>query len=146
MPVVPAEEAAWPAIEALLVEAGLPLDGARGAFSLGVVAREGEQIVGAAAVESYGSIGLLRSVVVRPDRRGTGLGAALVDAAEARARAAGIAELYLLTDSAERFFGHRGYAARSRSAAPAPIADSVEFRVACADTAVLMARALGDGS
>lgn len=146
MAVVPAAEADWPAIEALLADAGLPLDGAREAFSRGVVAREGEHIVGAAAVESYGSIGLLRSVVVRPDRRGTGLGAALVDAAEALARAAGIAELYLLTDSAERFFGHRGYVARPRVDAPAPIADSVEFRVACADTAVLMTRALGDGS
>jgi len=44
-----------PALEALLAAANLPLDGAREAFDRGVVARHGDAIVGAAAIELYGS-------------------------------------------------------------------------------------------
>ena len=69
-----AELSDLPAIEHLLSVAGLPLEGAGPAFESGVVARDGEAVVGAAAVELYGSAGLLRSVVVAPDRRGSGLG------------------------------------------------------------------------
>ena len=82
------------AIERLLVASGLPLDGARDAFATGVVAREGGEVVGAAAIEPYGPAGLLRSVVVEPTVRGTGIGAALVGTSEELARDLGIDELY----------------------------------------------------
>jgi N-acetylglutamate synthase-like GNAT family acetyltransferase len=130
----------WPVIEALLVGSGLPLDGAREAFATGVVARDGDEVIGAAAVEPLGRIGLLRSVVVRADRRRTGVGHELVAAAESLARGLPVDELYLLTETAEPFFASLGYAARVRSSAPAEVEETDEFRVACPDTAVLMAR------
>jgi amino-acid N-acetyltransferase len=60
------------AIKGLLTAAALPLDGAADAFGTGLVVRDGDAIVGAAAIEPYGDKGLLRSVVVASSRRGSG--------------------------------------------------------------------------
>ena len=62
MDVARATEDDWRAVRALLVDAALPLDGAEKAFATGVVAREGERLVGAAAIEPYDGSALLRSV------------------------------------------------------------------------------------
>ena len=90
MQVERAESADFEAIERLLVASGLPLDGARDAFATGVVARRAGKVVGAAAVEPYGTGGLLRSVVVEPELRGTGIGGTLVATSEMLARDLGI--------------------------------------------------------
>jgi amino-acid N-acetyltransferase len=132
-----------PAVEALLVAAGLPLEGAADALVTGVVAREGDAVVGAAAVEPYRQAGLLRSVVVAADRRGTGLGQALVAAAEDLARALGEDELYLLTDTAAGWFPRLGYEIVDRDTARAAIGDSIEFTMVCATSGVAMRRRLG---
>jgi len=131
------------AISGLLRAADLPLDGAAEAFATGLVARDGGTVVGAAAIEPYGTSGLLRSVVVAPGRRGTGIGNRLVDAIEGVARELGIRELYLLTDSAEPWFARHGYAALERDAVPESVRTSVEFTTACSETAVAMKRRLG---
>ena len=131
------------AIERLLVASGLPLDGARDAFANGVVAREGGEVVGAAAIERYGQAGVLRSVVVEPTVRGTGIGATLVDSGEILARDLGINELYLLTEIAETWFENRGYRAIGRDLVPEAVRGSIEFTTACTSTAVAMRRALG---
>lgn len=131
-----------PAVEALLVAAGLPLEGAREALVTGVVGREGNAVVGAAAVEPYGEAGLLRSVVVAADRRGTGLGRALVTAVEDLAREMGERELYLLTDTAAGWFPKLGYEIVDRETARAAIGDSIEFTMVCATSGVVMRRRL----
>ena len=131
-----------PAVEALLVAAGLPLDGAADALVTGVVARDGDAVVGAAAVEPHGDAGLLRSVVVAADRRGTGLGRALVSAAEDLARGMGERELYLLTDTAAGWFHRLGYEVVDREMARGAIGDSIEFTMVCATSGVAMRREL----
>jgi amino-acid N-acetyltransferase len=133
-----------PAVEALLAAAGLPLEGAAEALATGVVARDGEAVVGAAAVERYGEAGLLRSVVVTEPLRGTGLGRELVAAAEDLARDRGIRELYLLTETAARWFPRLGYAVVPREEARAAVGDSIEFTMVCATSGVPMRRALDD--
>ncbi len=132
-----------PAVEALLAAAGLPLEGAAEALAMGVVARADGAIVGAAAVERYGEAGLLRSVVVSPDRLGTGLGSELVHAAENLARANGMRELYLITETAIGWFPRLGYEVVPRETARAAVGASVEFTMACASTGVPMRRTLG---
>ena len=132
-----------PAVEALLAVAGLPLEGVAEAFETGVVAREGAEIVGAAAVEPFGRAGLLRSVVVASSRRGTGLGRELVASAEELALAEGIEELYLLTETAADWFPKLGYALVDREVARAAVGGSVEFTMVCATTGVPMRRRLG---
>jgi amino-acid N-acetyltransferase len=131
-----------PAVDALLAAAGLPLEGAAEALSTAVVAREGEQIVAAAAIERYGEAGLLRSVVVAPAWRGTGLGREIVTAAEDLARAAGVHDLYLLTETAADWFPRLGYEVVERSVAAAAVGESIEFTTVCRDTGIPMRRRL----
>jgi amino-acid N-acetyltransferase len=130
------------AVEALLREARLPLDGAADALAFGVVAREDGSVVAAAAVERYGVAGLLRSVVVAPTRRGHGLGRAIVAAAEDAARSDGIRDLYLLTETAADWFPQLGYEIVDRSVAAAAVGKSVEFTTVCKDSGVPMRRRL----
>ena len=142
MIIEPARPADVRPVEALLAEAGLPLDGAAAAFDRGLVARRGTAIVGAVALEVFECDGLLRSLVVAPGRRGSGLGRELVARIEDLARAAGISELYLITETAMGYFPHMGYQPVPREMVPESIAGSVEFTTACSSSAVVMHRSL----
>jgi N-acetylglutamate synthase-like GNAT family acetyltransferase len=133
-----------PAIEAILAANGLPLAGLELAADATLVARVGGALVGCAAIEPHGSVGLLRSVCVAEPERGTGLGRRLVAEAESLAVAAGIGELYLLTETAEAWFRRWGYVPEPRSAAPAALATSPEFTSACPESAVLLRKPLLD--
>jgi len=68
----------------------------KGANSTILVGREDERIVASAMVGHDGHRGWVYYVAVDPDRRGHGLGRAIMDAAEDWLRAAGIAKLQLL--------------------------------------------------
>ena len=137
-----ATERDLPAIATLVSVASLPSDGLSEAFEAGVVLRDGERLLAAAAVERYGPDGLLRSVVVAPERRGEGLGRMIVEGAEALAREVGIERLYLLTETAAAWFPRLGYTPIERADAPAAVRGSIEFTTACASTAVAMCRTL----
>jgi amino-acid N-acetyltransferase len=127
-----------PAIEALLTGAGLPLDGLELALATAVVARGEDGVVGCAAIEPYGSVGLLRSVCVAPELRSTGLGRRLVAAIEALAASEGIGELFLLTETAADWFPRLDYLATTRASVPTALAGSPEFTGACPDSAVVL--------
>jgi amino-acid N-acetyltransferase len=132
-----------PAVEGLLSAAGLPLDGAAEAVAaMGVVARDGDRVLAATAVERYCDAGLLRSVVVEDGRRGTGIGRKVVGAAEELARREGIRELYLLTETAADWFPRLGYDVVERTVASAAVGDSVEFTTVCRDTGIPMRKRL----
>jgi amino-acid N-acetyltransferase len=132
----------WPTVRDLLTEAGLPLDGAASAFATGVIATEGDRVVGCAAIEPYDGSALLRSVAVVRDVRGTGVGTSLVHEAEHLARDSGARSLILLTETAEPWFSRLGYATIERTLVPADVARSIEFQTACSTSAVAMRRTL----
>jgi N-acetylglutamate synthase-like GNAT family acetyltransferase len=135
-----AQPADMPAVEALLLAAGLPLDGAEDAFAHGVVAEDDGRIVAAAATERFPGAALLRSVAVREDRRGQGAGRALVQRIERDASEAGVPALYLLTETAAAWFEGLGYDRIEREAVPDAVRRSVEFTTACAETAIAMVK------
>ncbi len=137
-----AEAGDWEAVRDLLSEAGLPLDGAAEAFATGVVASDGNRLIGCAAIEVYDEAALLRSVAVVSDQRGTGVGTGLVHALEDLARDRGVTSLILLTETAEPWFSRLGYETIERTSVPAEVARSVEFETACSTTAVAMRRTL----
>jgi amino-acid N-acetyltransferase len=137
------------AVRTLLREAGLPDDGLADQFGPSFVVAEAEgadagsgaaagTLVGAAGVEVHGVFGLLRSVVVAPSRRGTGIGKALVADRLAWARTEGLSAVYLLTTTAPDFFVALGFARTARDAAPAEIRASREFATICPGSSVLM--------
>lgn len=130
-------------IVALLGASGLPTaDLALPALAHFRVSRDGERIVAVAGLQPLGSAGLLRSVAVTPELRGTGLATRLVAALEGEAARMGITTLWLLTNTAEAFFATRGYTVLPRDAAPAALQDTAEFRQLCPDSAVCMQKSL----
>ena len=135
-----------PAVEELLLASKLPLDGVRDHFTDFIVAEDSNGIEGAVGLEKYDSVALLRSAVVAPQLRGTGVGRRLVEQVLERAVEDGIDELYLLTTTAENYFPRFGFKPTTRAAVPEELKSSAEFRGACPDTAVVMKRRLGTSS
>lgn len=133
-----ATDADLSAIRDVVAAAGLPLDGLGDVPTDFIVARDDGRVVGTAALEHHGGHGLLRSVAVIETLRRGGVGSRLVDAAELSAREAGLAGVYLLTDTAEEFFAGRGYRVIARDAGPGAIMASVEWSEACGVSAVPM--------
>jgi amino-acid N-acetyltransferase len=140
MRTVRAETRDWPAVQALLSDSGLPLDGAAIAFTTGVVVRRDDRVIGCAAIEPYDGVALLRSIAVAADQRGAGIGTNLVQAVEDLARERGARSLILLTETADGWFRRLGYSTIDRSAVPTDVAGSIEFEIACSTSAVAMAR------
>ena len=125
---------------ALMARAHLPTDGLASHLDAAFVAREGDRLVGSAALEVYADGGLLRSVAVEADRRGTGLGAHLTAAAIADAQRLALPALYLLTTTAAHYFPRFGFERITRDDVPASVQASIEFREACPASATVMRR------
>jgi amino-acid N-acetyltransferase len=121
-----------PAIRALLAASGLPGQDLTPAH-LGSfwIEQDSAGLVGVVGLEPHGRVALVRSLAVRADERGRGLGGALLARAELQAGALGIEALYLLTTTAERFFAARGYTVIPRDAAPPSIRATAEFAELC---------------
>ncbi len=146
----PATTGDVPAIEALLRQAGLPVEGvaAIAAAAPGdiVVAERDGAIVGAAAIEVAGSDALLRSVVVRSDGRSAGIGREMVTRLLAEADRRRYHGVYLLTTTAGDWFPRFGFTRVERTSVPRAISETWEFKTGCADTAVAMARTRNAGT
>ena len=128
------------AVENLLSANDLPVDGVKENFLSFVVAEDKGEIAGAIGLEKFGSVALLRSAVVSPEYRGSGIGRRLVEQVLEQASDEGIEELFLLTTTAEKYFPRFGFSSTSRSAVPTAKTASAEFQGACPDSAVVMTR------
>lgn len=115
----------------LLRRAGLPERGVVESFNHYLVVRDAGRLVGLCGLETHGHAALLRSVVVDPQYRGEGVGAALVEGALDLALKVEARELYLLTTTARDFFARAGFVDCPRAEAPEPIRQSWEFRTGC---------------
>ena len=83
-----------------------------------IVLVEGEETAGCVALEPYGAdLAEIRSLAVVPERRGQGLGAALLRAALDAARRRKIARVFAVTHAPE-IFGRQGFFATTRFAVP----------------------------
>lgn len=139
MPTIRAATAAdFPAILDLLARNKLPPDGLEPHLATTLAAREGDRLVGCAALELYDGAALLRSVAVEAERRGEGLGQQLTRAALDLARARGARTVYLLTETAEAFFPKLGFRRVTRDEVEPAVKQSVEFTTACPASAVVM--------
>lgn len=127
-----------PSVEALLKDAGLPLDGVMDHLPHFLLAFRDGVLVGTGAIEPYGETGLLRSVAIRPDQRATGLGQTLTRRLLIQAQQSGLPHLVLLPTTAEGFFPRFGFVRTSREALPAAVFASAELQGACPASAVVM--------
>ena len=103
---------------------------------------EANSLVGYGGLEGEGADRLLRSVVILTDRRGHGLGQALVAALEQEARNLGVERLHLLTTTAAPFSRALSYVDADRGAAPQAVAASREFTALCPASAAYLVKAL----
>ena len=142
-PLQPHERAA---VHQLLSASRLPLAGFDAPNVTAIVARDGETIVGSAAIERHGAFGLLRSVAVAESHRNRQLGLQLTRAAIALARGLELRALYLLTETAAGFFPKFGFSAVSRAEIPAEVQQSVEFTSVCPASAQAFVLPLGSES
>ena len=132
-----------PAIESLLISAGLPTDDIRGISGLRTwVADAGGSLTGVIALEPFGHEGLLRSLAVAAAARSQGLGHQLVAQLENDARAGGVRQLVLLTQTAETFFRRLGYQSVNRDDVSTVVKSSAQFRSLCPASATCMAKVL----
>jgi len=127
-------------VASLLEASDLPVDGVRENFSNFIVAENESGIAGVIGFEKFDSIALLRSAVVSPAHRGSGVGQRLVEELLNRAEKSGVEQVYLLTTTAERYFLRFGFARTTRAAVPDSVKASAEFQGACPDTATVMTR------
>ena len=126
-------------IEQLLADCGGPTEDLVGSWHESfLVAQDCRVITGVVGLETYGSLGLVRSLATLPGHRGQGIASELVERVEERARAVGIVWIYGLTTTAEAFFVKRGYERVDRSEVPEAIRDTAEFRELCPETAVCL--------
>lgn len=131
------------AVLALLVEAGLPTAGVPSSMVDFVVATDDDKVIGAAGLEVYGTAALLRSVVVSPSARSTGIGRRLVERALVDAAAADIVDVFLLTTSAPDYFPRFGFVPSNREAVPGRMRESAELTGACPSSAAVLRRSRG---
>jgi amino-acid N-acetyltransferase len=131
------------AVKALLAQAQLPAsDLTEAHLEHFIGCGSAEMLEGVVGLELYPPYALLRSLAVTAAERGNGLGSALLADAERYARSRGVAEIYLLANTAERFFERKGYARVPREAAPAAIRETQEFAALCPASSALMRKRL----
>lgn len=124
-----------PAVHRLLVAARLPLDGLDDNRDRLWVWDQAGTVVGAIAFEQYGDQGLLRSLIVDPDSRGTGLGRLLLHSGLDAMRRAGVRHAYGLTTTIPGWLERLGWTEVTKADLPAALNASMELRGACPDTA-----------
>ncbi|MEM9704969.1 MAG: arsenic resistance N-acetyltransferase ArsN2 [Pseudomonadota bacterium] len=143
-PIAPADTA-FNGVVSMLRDANLPTDDLGDeTVTLFAYVHAGE-ICGAVGLQIVAdNSALLRSLVVPPEFRGRGLGDVLAAFAERQSASQNLAELYLLTDTAERFFQRRGYDFVLRENAPEAIRNTEQFSALCPASAHLMRLVLHD--
>ncbi len=139
MPIRPAQESDLLHLIGLLRDAALPIEGVADHLNdFRVACDVTGKVVGGVGLETYGTVGLLRSLVVDPTHRGQGIAATLCRELLAAARDKGMTEVFLLTTDAADYFTRHGFQPCERSVAPAAIQETTEYCCLCPETAVLM--------
>ena len=117
------------AVRLLLSAAHLPTTDLTNAPGLRCwVLEAGGELIGVIGLECAASGALVRSLTVAPAYRGQGWGHKLLSTLEREARALGIRQLVLLTETAQAFFTAHGYAVIDRARVPEELHETAEFR------------------
>ena len=129
-------------VAGLVRSAGLEVIPTDAEFGTALVAEDEDgSLLATAAYERQDEEAYLRSVAVRADLRGAGVGTLVVAAASQSAAGAGARTLFLYTKDARGFFGRLGFEALDASEAPRWIAEGESARY-CEQGATLMGRFL----
>jgi len=142
MHIEPAQLADKEAVIELLQQGQLLTEDLPADLSGFVIAKEQTTLIGVAGLERFGTVGLLRSVAVDPQYQGKQIAAQLVGQVLETAKAASLENVYLITNSADRYFERYGFQTVSRQEVPTAIQQTQQFSELCPSTAIVMKRAL----
>jgi N-acetylglutamate synthase-like GNAT family acetyltransferase len=117
-----------PHILDLVVASGLVVEGISENLARFLVAAEGGRILATAGLEMGDGCAHLRSVAVRPELRGQGIGVEIVRQALRMASLSGAGTVYLLTTGAAEFFAKFGFKPALRAEVDAEFPDSAVTR------------------
>ncbi len=124
--------------EALLQSCDLPFEDCAEHIDEFVGHRDGGSLCAIGGMQHMGPIGLLRSIAVRPDKRGRGLARDITHELLERARVSGVKEVYLLTESAGQYFRDYGFYTVDRNKLPSAIKSTRQFESLCPSSAQAM--------
>ena len=96
------------------------------------------KLIATGALQYEGSVALLRSIAVHPNSRGRGLAGTMTRYLLEQARAREVKQLYILTETAETYFGRFEFYPILREAAPASIRATQQFQSLCPASAQAM--------
>ncbi len=125
----------------LLQESNLPVSDLSEQKELFALLQNNE-VAGTGGLELFDNCALLRSVAVRKDLQGKGLGKFINRELEKISKQRGIDCIYLLTTTAKDFFSKEGYEAITRDEVPESIKSTSEFSSVCPSSATVMKKDL----
>jgi amino-acid N-acetyltransferase len=125
-------------IEALLAENKLPVNDLPESLENFFAAISKDELVGVIGLEIYGRYGLLRSLAIKSGNRNQGIAGQLVAQIETFAKSKGLEAIYLLTETADKYFDSKHYERIARAEVPAEVRQSSEFSFVCPQSAVTM--------
>ncbi len=134
-----------PGIFGLLRNNGLPFEGVAEDLRNFLVIRDGREIIGCAGLEIHEGMGLLRSVAVKKERQGQGLGMTLISRIFNLARNKNIKKLYLLTTDSSQFFSRFGFERIERNEVDPVIQQAEMFTCCCPGSSIVMVKDLNRG-
>lgn len=129
----------------LLRDNDLPFEGVAEDLRNFLVVKDGREIIGCAGLEIHGRIGFLRSVAVKKERQGQGLGKTLISRIFNLARNKNIEKLYLLTIDSSQFFSRFGFERIERNKVDPVIQQTEMFTHCCPCSSVVMVKDLNKG-
>lgn len=132
------------AIAELLAEGGLPTDDlAEQDLSLYRIEVSGNGVVAVGGLERCGNTALIRSIATSASVRGRGIASEIVEELERISANEGFEDIFLITESAQRYFATKGYSLMDRDNVPHSIRKSRQFSSLCPNTASVMRKRVG---
>jgi len=125
-------------IETLLQNCALPFEDCNEHLDCFFGVTSGDKLRAIGALQTLGSVALLRSIAVLPEDRGKGLAGIITQYLLDLARSKGIVELYLLTETAENYFTRFGFRIVDRDTVADEIKSTRQYTSLCPSSAQAM--------
>jgi amino-acid N-acetyltransferase len=125
-------------IEVMLKESKLPYEDCKYHLNNFVVIEDDGEIVGIGGAELYDDIALLRSITVLEKHRGKGIGNSIFFKIREYLKEHGVKTIYLLTETAEKYFITLGFTGIIREVVPQEIRETEQFSSLCPSSATVM--------
>lgn len=125
---------------ALLNEANLPFSDLPQTLNHFYLAKKNERTIGSIGLELFGSLALLRSMVVKKGMQGEGIGKKLLQQliSGTKEDQLGLEEIFLITEHAEKFFWASGFKTIAREDVPEMLKELPQFKSICPTSAAVM--------